>query len=132
MQSKPAIKPLSSLPVPTIVPTQFSARFNNGLATHEAGISAAAEKQVPTSPPTSQSSRRTSHKDVDARCKAPDTPLQLSSPPGSQQGNDEVADEERNAYGRITSTGKDEAADTLLRLMRAANATAGGVGMCGV
>jgi len=136
MQEKPAIQSLGGLSVPTIVPTSFSSRWNEGLVEEE-GPKALQADQIPSSPPLSRG-HETLHvrQSLEAKRRPgpemPRTPIQLSSPPGSDDGGAEDGRWKSRdlTYGGLTSSVvKGEAASGLLELMRGARQD--GEGRCG-
>lgn len=130
MQEKRAVKPLSSLSFPKIVPTAYSARQMNE--------SASESQQIPSSPPLSrQSDSRsgsaelskavpTPHSKHTAAHQPPLTPMQLSSPPGSPERSKKLTttqklkrqEKEARYNGLTSSVIKGDAANSLLDLMK--------------
>ncbi|KAH0841290.1 hypothetical protein FOPE_06318 [Fonsecaea pedrosoi] len=133
MGPKPAVKQLSSLPMPEIVPTAFSARWNNEVnAQQESQSSLIQPSHVPSSPPLSQADHTPEPSFIEANLDAKQsTPLQLSSPAPSPRGEDD--DGRCNPLpvaGLASSVIQGEAANSLLDLVRGVRS--GGIGMCGV
>lgn len=112
-QLKSAVRNLNSLPLPTIVPTAYSARYM-----------APAREGIPSSPPASTSSEDLSISGANTLTpgdypRARRSPMQLSSPTPSQA--DSAALERMSSNGDVTSgVVKTEAANGLLDLIRAA------------
>ncbi|ERF73587.1 hypothetical protein EPUS_07521 [Endocarpon pusillum Z07020] len=112
-QSKSAVRHLNSLPMPTIVPTAYSARYM-----------VPAREGIPSSPPTSTSSEdlgiSSANTLTPTDCpRARRSPIQLSSPTPSQA--DSAALQRMSSSGDVTSgVVKTEAANGLLDLIRAA------------
>ncbi|OAL29193.1 hypothetical protein AYO20_09246 [Fonsecaea nubica] len=133
MGPKPAVKQLSSLPMPEIVPTAFSARWNREVDPHQESQSSLIQpSQVPSSPPLSQTDHTPEPSVIEANLDAKQiTPLQLSSPAPSPRGEDD--DGRCNPLpvaGLASSVIQGEAANSLLDLVRGVRS--GGIGMCGV
>lgn len=141
MGPKPSVRPLSSLPTPAILPTAFSARWNDELEADQASHGGRPDpSDIPSSPPLSEDD------DNDALCVnpmrhrtnfEPRTPAQMSSPGGShyEGKTDRRTDLQyrRLRPGGLTSSViKGEAANSLLELVRGGVARPGGVGMCGL
>ena len=128
MQNKPAVQSLGGLPIPTIVPTAFSARNINSMSLDL--------PDAPSSPPqTHKSCSRgpsAEEEDEDPTPKAksahqlPHTPMQLTSPPGSPERNKNFTTVEKlkrqkrdEQYDGLTSSVvKGDAAHSLLDLMK--------------
>ncbi|KIV80016.1 hypothetical protein PV11_07550 [Exophiala sideris] len=130
MGPKPTVRPLSSLPVPNIAPTAFSARWNDVQQSQDSqGIPA----YMPSSPPLSNAGDVEIDEPINRIILEPRTPVQHSSPGGAQLGRSRVQTEVQ--YGRFRPGGltssviKGEAANSLLQLVRGGS---GGVGMCGL
>jgi hypothetical protein len=119
-QKKPIIRNLNSLPVPTIAPTDYSARYMG-----------APPEAIPSSSPISAGCG-----DVESSCTLPAetpspknhmqrrmTPVQLSSPAGSEggeRGNGEAMHRWRSEDDVRSSIVIGKAANGLLELIRAA------------
>lgn len=112
-QLESAVRKLNSLPLPTIVPTAYSARYM-----------APAREDTPSSPPASTSSEELGISGANTITprdypRARRSPTQLSSPTASQA--DSVALPRMSSSGDATSgVVKTEAANGLLDLIRAA------------
>jgi hypothetical protein len=145
------VKSLSSLPMPKIVPTGFSARWADGTG-HEA-------ENIPSSPPSSETEGE-GEGGVDGACLdpaamtrtaaaagvEPRTPVQVSggrSRPGFMAGVPQQSPlRHGHPNGLTSSVIKGEAAHCLLELVRGGTTTgggggniaarSGGVGMCGL
>ncbi|EXJ65676.1 uncharacterized protein A1O5_11203 [Cladophialophora psammophila CBS 110553] len=139
MGPRPAIKLLSSLPMPEIVPTAFSARWNHKLEPQQGSQSSEVHPlpNIPSSPPLLRADYSAEHLTVGATHQdtEPSTPLQLSSPAPSGHGDDVEADTDLRrkslqGVGLTSSVIKGEAANSLLELVRGVRS--GGIGMCGV
>jgi hypothetical protein len=126
-QRKPAVRNLNSMPIPTILPTAYSARR----------MPVDEEKRLPQSSTISSSTPGGSHKEVEAaersktpvlsqedRTTFPKTPMQLSSPPRSDVDDLTLkhGPSKKVVNGLTSSVVKGEAANGLLELMRAAAA----------
>ncbi|OAL22950.1 hypothetical protein AYO22_06858 [Fonsecaea multimorphosa] len=138
MGPRPFVKQLSSLPVPEIVPTAFSARWNHDIDSQQGSQGSGMHpSNVPSSPPLSQPGHTPEPSVVGAkhRDSNPSTPLQLSSPAPSQyeediEGDVDTRHDHLRGAGLTSSVIKGEAANSLLDLVRGVRS--GGVGMCGV
>lgn len=118
-QIKPAVRNLNSLPIPIIVPTAYSASYMEEEET----------RLLSSPPPSSGSGEAVRLKDgggsgtrtpTKERGLVPKTPMQLSSPPGSDAERSPMKDGHRPLFGGLTSSVvKGEAANGLLELMRA-------------
>ncbi len=112
-QEKRVVRTLNSLPMPTIIPTAYSARY---MVPGRGGVS--------SSPPVSTSSEELATSGVETLTprdytRAQRTPVQLSSLTAS--GIDGVALQRMDSSRDVTnSVGKTEAANGLLDLIRAA------------
>lgn len=154
MEAKPAVKPLSHLPFPTIAPTTYSARWSELTTRNETQEpSHDREVELPSSPPSSQEgSNNRTYPDVttDRPSVESRTPIQLSSPVSNPDADSEFevasttnrkvsSQQHRLRQGGLTSSVvKGEAATGLLELMRGGAsgdvriARSGGIGMCGL
>ncbi|KIX06469.1 uncharacterized protein Z518_04445 [Rhinocladiella mackenziei CBS 650.93] len=140
MDPKSRIAPLSSLPVPKIAPTTFSARRNDDLdANQESQSSQVEPAYIPSSPPEPQAPTAAFYMDTtgNRREAEPRTPIQPSSLIGGDHGDDDSqkvgSQQSRIRHGGLTSSVvKGEAASSLLELVRGGGATSGEVGMCGL
>ncbi|EXJ85458.1 hypothetical protein A1O1_05822 [Capronia coronata CBS 617.96] len=162
MDPKPKPRTLSSLPMPTIAPTAFSARWNHGFSETETGqphfSNQLQHATIPSSPPVLAAAQPRAGQTVGeagngngngnrtALRGEPKTPVRLSSPvsvPVSAGRHDlDLGDrantsQARNPYrpgGPTSSVVKGEAANSLLALVRGGSGAArsGGVGMCGL
>ncbi|OAP59654.1 hypothetical protein AYL99_06952 [Fonsecaea erecta] len=138
MDPKPTVKHLSSLPMPEIVPTAFSARWNHDVdAQHDSQRSQMQPSNIPSSPPLSHEDCASEPSVVGSHPPdtKPSTPLQLSSPAPSAhrediEGNIDTRRDHLRGVGLSSSVIKGEAASGLLELVRGVRS--GGVGMCGV
>lgn len=121
VEEKPTVPNLTSLPTPTILPTAYSARY----------ILTAKEEVESALPPTSREqveTPRVLHTELPEPEKNmhPRTPLQLKSSSGSEEcryadkHGSQIPHEERDV---TSSAAKDEAANGLLELNRAATET---------
>ena len=118
-QRKPAVKRLSEMAVPRILPTAYSARYMP-LGDQER------DGAVPSWPPDESANLEQEEAGISTPRKQgvyPETPMQLSSPPRSESGELNVKDGQRyRILGLTSSVVKGEAANGLLELMRAAAA----------
>ncbi|KIW44892.1 uncharacterized protein PV06_03329 [Exophiala oligosperma] len=157
MKSKPPVRPLRSLAVPTIAPTAFSARWAEDMEGDS--HSQPAEEDIPSSPPAASTSEaededlddevRIKHEHRDPRSDdhseqaPPKTPELLSRRSGTRtdhghnnQNEEDVAlqNSHLRPRGLTSSVIKGEAANSLLQLVRGGTrgATSSGVGMCGL
>ncbi|KAI1610204.1 hypothetical protein EDD36DRAFT_467278 [Exophiala viscosa] len=130
MGPKPSVKALSSLPIPNIAPTAFSARWNEQQE-NQGGQGFPA--YMPSSPPLSDGGEAEVDQPIKRVILEPRTPVQRASPGGVQHGRSRAQTEVQ--YGRFRPGGltssviKGEAANSLLQLVRGGS---GGVGMCGL
>lgn len=111
-QARPAVRSLNSIPVPSIRPTRYSARFSNETTIHghpSSGDSTIELVQIPSSPPMSHHSadtetdreRHSQHAiDYEELPLPPSKSVmqrtaneQLSSPPASQSGQEDISDD---------------------------------------
>lgn len=142
MQAKPAVPSLSSIPIPKIVPTAFSARWNDELtAGYAAGSSQEQPTYIPSSPPLSQAvpTLATSSTLAHLSQSEPRTPLRVSGDEDARSSSQPPTEHRNNARqnemqrrGLTSSVVKGEAANGLLELMRGSTARSGGAGMCGL
>ena len=125
---KPSVQPLSTLPMPQIAPTAFSARWNRELnADHEARGSQPVPS-LPSSPPLSQENALPKALTVKKARTEPKTPIQLSSPVASEHEDDEEVRLRRSRprpRGLTSSVVKGEAANSLLELVKGARSGGG-------
>jgi hypothetical protein len=125
---KPAVRSLNGLPIPTIVPTAYSARYM-----HVEKEGPPPQSSAPSSNDTIKGSNegarclersRTPTLTQEDQAMFPKTPMQLGSPPKSDVCGPTLKPAEgSNLVGGLTSSVvKGEAANGLLELMRAAAA----------
>jgi len=119
-QRKPAVRNLTALPIPTIVPTAYSARYMGKLEVQSISSPPPSDGSAEAVEPISleRSGTPTPRKE---EARYPETPLQLGSPPDNvAQGATAKYSERRKFFGGLTSSVvKGEAANGLLELMRA-------------
>jgi Whi5 like len=119
-QKKPTVRNLDSLPMPTIAPTAYSARYmgdhpeavpsSSPISTGSGGVESSCTLQTETLTPKNHVQRRT-------------YPVQLSSPPGSEgdeRANGEAMHRWRSEDDVRSSVVIGKAANGLLELIRAA------------
>ncbi|KIW72764.1 hypothetical protein PV04_00939 [Phialophora macrospora] len=125
---RPAVRALSTLPMPTITPTAFSARWNNeGGALHESTSGRTEQEGLPSSPPLPPVGYGTRDSAVESqRLAEPRTPKHISSSVICDLERD-VAEDEMMHGNKLrpraltSSVVKGEAANSLLELVRGAH-----------
>ncbi|RVX71806.1 hypothetical protein B0A52_04205 [Exophiala mesophila] len=142
METKPAVRSLSSIPVPTIMPTEYSARWMDDTNGSKQLSQSSQTLALPSSPPVVEDDGHGA--DSGAEVFEPQTPNQPSKlrcsqsspsdcgsdPPTGQK--DTVQNHLLRHGGLTSSVVKGEAANGLLELMRGVGTTSGGSGMCGI
>lgn len=142
MEAKPSVRPLSSIPVPTILPTAYSARWTDESANDRPSHDLVQPMTIPSSPPLTQTDDNgLLPPSQDLGPKTPlhvphgveylDSPSDLDTCPNTGQ-KDSVQNHLLRHGGLTSSVVKGEAANGLLELMRGTVATSGGSGMCGL
>lgn len=142
METKPTVRSLSSIPVPTIVPTGYSARWMNDTNGSKQSNQSSQTMALPSSPPvveddcpdadsgTKVYEPKTPNQPSKRRCSQSSPSDCDSDPPTSQK--ETIQSHLRRHGGLTSSVVKGEAANGLLELMRGVGTTSGGSGMCGI
>jgi hypothetical protein len=125
-QKKPAVRNLNSLPMPTIVPTAYSARYMP-IVEEDAPPPTSAPSSNAAATGWSEGARsfersRAPKLSQEERAVFPKTPMQLSSPSRSDGLGLKHGQGKKLVGGLTSSVVKGEAANGLLELMRAAAA----------